>query len=224
MPANLKAVLFDMDGVIVDNNDYHRKAWQLFLKRHGMDISDEEYNRRISGRVNSELVAMLFGTHLNQAEVKRLGEEKEQIFRDLYEHHLRPISGLHDFIKLLRKAGIRLAVGTSAPVSNLDFILDGLGVRDSFDVLVHQGMIERGKPDPEIYQTCMEQLGVQPGESLVFEDSLAGIQSGLAAGARVVGVTTTHSAGELKGTLCNIEHYRDGQLESVFPEILVDDQ
>lgn len=219
IPATLKAVIFDMDGVIVDNNDYHRKAWQLFLMRHGMDVSDEDYNRRISGRVNSELIHMLFGSHLGEMEVRALGEEKEKIFRDLYEHHLRPLKGLHDFLKLLKKAGFRLAVGTSAPVSNMDFILDGLGLRDSFDVLVHQGMIERGKPDPQIYQLCMELLGVKPEESLVFEDSISGIKAGVASGASVVGITTTHQSRELKGTLFNIGNYRDLQLEVLFPEI-----
>ncbi|MGI9274996.1 MAG: HAD family hydrolase [Endozoicomonas sp.] len=219
MPGNFKAVLFDMDGVIVDNNDYHRQAWKLFLKRHGFEISDEEYNRRISGRVNSELMRMLFGEHLGDIEVTTLGEEKEQIFRELYEHHLRPLNGLHDFLKLLKRAGFRLAVGTSAPVSNMDFIVDGLGIRDCFDTLVHQGMIERGKPDPQIYQICMERLGVQPEESLVIEDSLAGIKAGLAAGADVIGVTTTHESRELTGTLVNIANYQDERLEALFPEV-----
>ena len=218
MAMTFKAVLFDMDGVIVDNNDYHRKAWQLFLHRHGMELSDSDYNRRISGRVNAELMRMLFGEHLSDDEVDALGEEKEKIFRDLYEHHLRPLNGLHDFLKLLKKAGIKIAVGTSAPVSNMDFILDGLGIRDLFDVLIHQSMVERGKPDPQIYQICMERLGVTPEESLVFEDSLAGIKSGLAAGAQVIGVTTTHKSGELKNTLMNIADYREVQLQTLFPQ------
>lgn len=221
IPENLKAVLFDLDGVIVDNNDYHRKAWQQFLNRHGFELSDEEYNRRISGRVNSVLVRMLFGDNLSDEEVRILGEEKEQIFRDLYEHHLRPLNGLRIFLKLLKKAGIKLAVGTSAPVSNMDFILDGLGIRGCFHTIIHQGMIERGKPDPQIYQVCMGQLGVQPEESLVFEDSLSGIKAGLSAGATVVGITTTHKSEELKGTgtLFNIADYLDRRLETLFPEI-----
>ncbi len=218
MPESLKAALFDMDGVIVDNNDFHRKAWQQFLNRHGMELTDSDYNRRISGRVNSELMRMLFGDQLSEEEVIALGEEKEQIFRDLYEHHLRPLKGLREFLKLLKKAGFKLAVGTSAPVSNMDFIIDGLGIRGLFDVLVHQGMIERGKPDPQIYQLCMEKLSVTPQHSLVFEDSLAGIQAGIASGAEVIGVTTTHHGSELKGTLFNISDYQDTQLESLFPQ------
>ena len=218
MPESLKAALFDMDGVIVDNNDFHRKAWQLFLQRHGMELSDSDYNRRISGRVNAELMRMLFGEQLSEEEVVTLGEEKEQIFRDLYEHHLRPLNGLREFLKLLKKAGLKLAVGTSAPVSNMDFVIDGLGIRDLFDALVHQGMIERGKPDPQIYQVCMEKLSVAPEQSLVFEDSLAGIRAGIASGAQVIGVTTTHESGELKGTLFNISDYQDIQLESLFPK------
>ena len=221
IPENLKAVLFDMDGVIVDNNVYHRKAWQQFLHRHGFELSDEEYNRRISGRGNSELIRMLFGDNLSDEEVRILEEEKEQLFRDLYEHHLRPLNGLRDFLKLLRKAGIKLAVGTSAPVSNMDFILDGLGIRDCFHTTIHQGMIERGKPDPQIYQICMDKLGVLPEESLVFEDTLSGIKAGLSAGAVVVGITTTHNSEELKGTgtLFNIADYLDRRLETLFPEI-----
>ena len=103
----------------------------------------------------------------------------------------------------------------------MDFILDGLGIRDCFHAIIHQGMIERGKPDPQIYQICMEQLGVKPEESLVFEDSLAGIRSGLSAGAVVVGITTTHKSDELNGTgtLFNIADYVDRRLETLFPDV-----
>ncbi len=213
---HFKAVLFDMDGVIVDNNDYHRRAWQAFMLRHGIELSVEDYNRRVSGRVNSELLRMLFGNHLSDQEVTLLGEEKELIFRELYEAHLHPIDGLHDFLKTLKRIGFKLAVGTSAPVSNMDFILDGLGIRSYFDALVHQEMIERGKPDPEIYQFCMKSIGMQPEECLVFEDSLSGIQAGIASGASVIGVTTTHGNNELKGTLINIANYRDERLGTIF--------
>lgn len=119
---------------------------------------------------------MMFGEHLSDKEALVLGEEKEQIFRELFEHHLRPLNVLRNFLKLLKKAGIKLAVGTSAQVSNMNFILDGLGIRDCFHIAVHQGMVERGKPDPQIYQICMERLKVKPEESLVFEDSLPGIK------------------------------------------------
>ncbi|MCY7358570.1 MAG: HAD family hydrolase, partial [Rudanella sp.] len=108
-----------------------------------------------------------------------------------------PVPGLPDFLRALKAAGIKTAVGTSAPVENLDFVMEKLGLRDYFDVLLHEKLVIRPKPDPEIYQLAMQMLGVSPADSVIFEDSMTGIKAARAAGARVVGVATTHTRDEL---------------------------
>jgi beta-phosphoglucomutase family hydrolase len=199
-PTNLmKAVIFDMDGVIVDTNPHHRLAWRQYYQRYGKTLSDEDFLRHVSGKHNTDIIAHLFaGQTLTADEVLQLGNEKEALFRELYRPHLVPVAGLTAFLKALKTAGILTAVATSAPVENLDFVIDALKLRPYFDALLNESMVSRPKPDPEIYQQAMAKLGVEPGESVVFEDSMTGIQAARASGATVVGVATTQTPDELR--------------------------
>ena len=195
----MKAVIFDMDGVIVDTNPHHRTAWRQYYQRYGKTLSDEDFVEHVSGKHNSHIVAHLFaGQTLTPDEVQRLSNEKEALFRELYRPDIVPIAGLVNFLKALKVAGIRTAVATSAPVENLDFVVDALELRPYFDSLLNESMVSRPKPDPEIYQKAMAMLGVEPGESVVFEDSMTGIQAAKASGATVVGVATTQTPDELR--------------------------
>lgn len=192
------AAIFDMDGVIADTNPYHTIAWREYYQRNGKLLSDEDFVRYVSGNHNRAIVQHLFaGQELTDEESYRLGDEKEALFRELYAPYIVPVPGLPAFLKALKVAGIKTAVGTSAPVENLDFVMEKLGIRDYFDVLLHEKLVSRPKPDPEIYQLAMTKLGVTPAESVIFEDSMTGIRAARAAGARVVGVATTHTTAEL---------------------------
>ena len=195
----MKAVIFDMDGVLVDTNPHHRAAWREYYQRNGKTLSDDDFVQHVSGRHNSDIVAHLFANQtLTADKVLRLGNEKEALFRELYRPVITPIAGLVDFLKVLKAAGIRTAVATSAPVENLDFVVDALGVRSYFDALLNESMVSRPKPDPEIYQKAMAMLGVDPTESIIFEDSMTGIQAAKASGAYVIGMATTQSPAELQ--------------------------
>lgn len=195
----MKAVIFDMDGVIVNTNPYHRTAWREFYQRYGKTLSDADFVAHVSGKHNTDIVAHLFaGQTLVPDEVLRLGNEKEALFRELYRPDIVPIDGLTDFLKALKAADVLTAVATSAPVENLDFVIDALGLRPYFDALLNESMVSRPKPDPEIYRKAMAMLSVEPGESIVFEDSMAGIQAAKASGATVVGVATTQTPDELR--------------------------
>lgn len=194
----MKAIIFDMDGVIVDTNPHHKTAWRDYYERYGKTLSDDEFVEHISGKHNSHIIAHLFtGQTLTPEEVTRLSYEKEALFRELYRSEIVAVAGLVDFLKALKAAGIRTAVATSAPVDNLDFVMDALDIRQYFDVLLNESMVSHPKPDPEIYQKAMTLLGVEPADSVVFEDSMTGIQAGKASGATVVGVATTQTPDEL---------------------------
>ncbi|MGA0556594.1 HAD family hydrolase [Larkinella sp. VNQ87] len=194
----MKAAIFDMDGVIVDTNPHHRLAWRQYFERYGKPLSDEDFVQYVSGKHNDDIIRHLFPDRvLSPAESKQLAAEKEALFRALYLPEIKPVDGLPEFLQLLRKTGILTAVGTSAPAENLDFVMDALQLRPYFDVLLDESKVSRPKPDPEIYRKAMELLGVEPQQSIIFEDSTTGIRAAKAAGAYVVGLATTESAAGL---------------------------
>ena len=194
------ACLFDMDGVLVDNTDFHVNAWLQFAQKHNRPLTKDQYVENINGRVSADAMAYTFQRSISPGELIVLTEEKEAIYRELYRPHLTPAPGLLDFLSALRARGVKLAVGTSAPESNVRFTLDGLPLRTCFDAIVDSSMIHRGKPDPEIYLTAAERVGVAPARCVVFEDAFAGIEAGLRAGMNVVALATTHTYQELVDT------------------------
>ena len=198
--TNKVAVIFDMDGVIVDTNPYHKIALRRFSEKYGYHLSDDELLQRIYGRPNKEWIADLFQAPLTSAELSKYGEEKEQLFRDLYEKDIVPLPGLHDFLDSLRLHEIPVAIGTSAPRSNVDFVLRRTNLENYFTTILDESNVEQGKPDPEIYLKVAARLHFPPERCIVFEDSLSGVASAQAAGAKVVGVATTHSKEELSHT------------------------
>jgi len=194
------AVLFDMDGVIVANTDFHVRAWIDFTARHNRPLTLPQYFENINGRTSADAMAYAFGRPVLTDELDRFTEEKEAVYRNLYAPHLQPTPGLIDFLDALKAAGVRLAVGTSAPEANVVFTLDGLGIRSYFDAIVDASMIKRGKPNPEIYLTAAARVGVPPNRCVVFEDAFAGIEAGVGAGMVVMAVATSHTRAELETT------------------------
>lgn len=194
------AALFDMDGVLVDNTDFHVNAWLQFAQKHNRPLTKEQYVENINGHISADAMAYVFQRPISPGELIVLTEEKEAIYRELYRPHLAPAPGLLDFLKALKEDNVRLAVGTSAPESNVRFTLDGLPLRSYFDVIVDASMIKKGKPDPEIYLTAAKRVGIELAHCVVFEDAFAGIEAGLRAGMKVVALATTHTPEELADT------------------------
>jgi beta-phosphoglucomutase len=204
----LHALLFDMNGVMVDDMPFHERAWIALAARHGNTLTTDEFRREMSGRRNRDNIRHIFGDALSDAEVHAYQIEKEEAYRDAYRPYRAPLSGLVPLLVEARAAGLRVAVVTSAPKENVDFVLDGLDLRRQFDVVVGEEDVQRSKPDPEIYLLAALRLGVDSERCIVFEDSLAGIASGVAAGMTVVGVTTTHKPDELRHCALVIADFR----------------
>lgn len=188
-----------MDGVIVDSNPAHKIALKQFCKKYGKDLSEEELREKIYGRRNQDWLRNIFGD-LSPAQIKAYGEEKEALFREIYDSTIVALDGLEQFLRATREAGIPCAIATSAPRANVDFTLRKTNLEGFFDTIVDDTFVSQGKPHPEVYQKAAAALNFEPGHCIVFEDSFAGVEAGKNAGCKVVGLTTTHTPEELNNT------------------------
>jgi beta-phosphoglucomutase family hydrolase len=179
------AVIFDMDGVLVDNARFHERAFAEYFSRYGTILAPEMF-----GRGNAELMAELFPNESEERH-RELADGKEAYYRQIYAPHIKPVAGLTELLKELKHNGIPVAVGSSAPVENIDFVLDTLRIRDYFDAVVVAAMVQRAKPAPDIYLKSAELLNTKPENCLVFEDAMAGIEAARSAGMKVAGVATS---------------------------------
>jgi beta-phosphoglucomutase len=192
----VSGIVFDMDGTLVDNMNFHKKAWFNFLNGHGIPVTDDEFARKNHGII-TEIVPRFFPRKLSGDETFRLGREKERIYRELYKPHVKPIEGLKEFLQILQGAGIRMALATAADLENIDFTIDALGIRSYFSAITGSEEVKFGKPNPEVYTLSAHKLQVASADCVAFEDSTAGIESAQLAGMRVVALTTTHNREEL---------------------------
>ncbi len=193
-------LIFDMDGVIVDNHQWHFNSYIEFGKRHNLKITREEFGTYF-GTTNQFIMKSIFGENISEEDIIAFGEEKEAIYREMYLPVIEPVKGLPAFLQYASGLGIPIALATAAPKENVKFTLDATGLAHYFNTITDASMVERGKPDPQVYLVTAEKLGVQPSECIVFEDSIPGITAAKNAGMRVIGVATTHTADELRGYL-----------------------
>lgn len=205
---SIKAVIFDMDGTMVDNSHFHKKAWIEFCQRKGIDLTEEDYFKKISGKRNDAILKLLLG-ELDKNKQNELEEEKEKIYRDLYALEIKEVPGLSALIRKLKEKGIKIAIGTTSYQKNRDFVIKSLELDGIFDVIVGSEHIQKGKPDPEIYFKVAQLLKVDPKDCLVFEDTPSGIQAAKAAGMKVVGVLTAHSKEELNQADLLINNFKE---------------
>jgi beta-phosphoglucomutase family hydrolase len=189
--------IFDMDGVLVDNFNWHLKAWEAFCKRHKKHISDEEFRTHVFGGNNPDHLKYIFGQDISPELIEQYSLEKEQLYRDLYAGNIQAVNGLLPLLDELRANHITMAVATSAERRNVDFILEAIGCSGYFSVIADASMISKGKPDPEVFLKAAELSKADINACIVFEDSLKGIEAALRAQMKVVGVATTHHYAEL---------------------------
>lgn len=209
---NIKAVIFDMDGTMVNNAFYHELAWKQFLKENKINLSQKEYFEKISGKRNDQTLKIFF-PKITSEEIIKYSEEKENIYRKLYSPYICEVKGLRDIITKLSQKGIKLAVSTTAPKENRDLVLKKLNLFNVFDLILGEEDVTYGKPDPEIYEKTAKMLDVKPEECIVFEDSPVGVQSAKKAGMRVIGVLTTYTSEQLSIADFVVDDYTDVNVE-----------
>jgi beta-phosphoglucomutase len=192
------ALIFDMDGVLVDSNPFHLQKWMDLLNRRGVPFSPEELPKQILGQRNDAAFRHFFAPGLSQKEILSLSEELEASFRDVFKPHAKPLPGLEALLKESKQAGKPMAVASSAMTKNVEFIVDALGFRPYFRCLVSGDGVSRAKPDPEIYLKAAAKLACDPAACVGFEDSFVGIEAVKRAGMKCVAIASTFPFEELE--------------------------
>ena len=195
-----------MDGVIVDSNPFHKIALKQFCNKHGYDLTEDDLREKIYGRRNQDWITNVFGP-VGDDKLKVFADEKEELFRELYEEEIKPVDGLREFLQRLDEYHLPRAIATSAPRGNVDFTLIKTGLRKHFSTILDDSFVGKGKPHPELYLKAAEALHYEPKNCVVFEDSLAGVEAAKRAGCKVVGITTTHTREELSQTDLVIDNF-----------------
>ncbi|MBF2098221.1 MAG: HAD family phosphatase [Gloeomargaritaceae cyanobacterium C42_A2020_066] len=192
----IRGLLFDLDGTLTHTDALHYQVWQSLLADSGVDLDPVTYRQQFSGRCNEAILAQFY-PHLSPAERVTFGAAKEARFRQLAAGRLQPLAGLVELLALACQRQWRLALVTNAPRENAHFMLDELGLRPAFEVVILGEELPAGKPDPLPYCLALEKLGLMSAEALAFEDSPTGIRSALGAGVQTVGLATTHRPADL---------------------------
>jgi beta-phosphoglucomutase len=199
MPKEPSAVIWDVDGTLVDTAEMHFAAWERMAGEMGRTFGRDDFAATF-GRRNPEIIRFLFQTEFTDAEVLDIGERKESYYRAAAEAGVDLLPGVRDLLEGLHARGVRQAVGSSAPRGNLDLILRITGSRPYFDAIVGMEDTRRGKPDPEVFLVAAQKLGVPPARCVVLEDAVAGVEAARAGGMKCVAVTFVghHSPDALK--------------------------
>lgn len=202
------AVIFDVDGVLVDSYAPHFESWRRLLGELGVEFTEEAF-RRTFGRTNRDIFAELFPTPLAESRVAELGDLKEQYYRDVIRRDFTPLPGAVELIDRLRAAGFTLAVGSSGPPENVALTLEKLGRADSFRVAVTGADVTRGKPDPQVFLLAAERLGVSPLRCAVIEDAAPGVEAANRAGMASIGLLGTTDAANLSHARLVVANHAD---------------
>ena len=196
-PAIKKALIFDMDGTMIDNMMVHHRAWQMQLAIEGYNYTLTEIIEQFHGK-NLEIIERIFGDKYSPEERLRFSNDKEKLYREMYKPDLKLIDGLHQLLATAYEHEIPLGIGTAAQYANVNLVLDTLNIRNYFDAIVADIDVQNGKPNPEVFYSVAEKLGVAPENCLVFEDSPIGAQTAQNADMKAIILTTTHKTVEFE--------------------------
>ncbi|MGE9314154.1 HAD family hydrolase [Niabella sp. CJ426] len=190
-----KAFLFDLNGTMIDDMEYHIKAWYRILNELGAEISMEKTKEECYGK-NHELLDRVFPGRFSLEEKNKMSIEKERQYQEEFRPHLQLLAGLPEVLEHYHSKGIKMAIGSAAIMYNIDFVLDGLGIRHYFQAIVSADDVGNSKPDPETYLKCAALLQTSPSDCLVFEDAPKGVDAAANAGMDCFVLTTMHHKDE----------------------------
>ncbi|MGN6618242.1 MAG: HAD family hydrolase [Ilyomonas sp.] len=211
-----KAFIFDLNGTIINDMEYHEHAWYSILNNdYHAGLSHEEVAKQMYGK-NEEVLTRVFGPgKFTREEMHKISIEKEKRYQSEYRNHLKLLDGLESFLQKAKKEMILIALGTAAIPFNVDFVLDNCRIRKYFDAIVSADDVTTSKPDPETFIKAAEKLNVPFDECIVFEDSPKGVEAAQNAGMKAIVIKTMHEENAFEkydNVLMFISDYMDEKL------------
>ena len=197
--AQVSALIFDMDGTMIDSMPWHARSWVEFTRRHGVALDLPELMARTTGRTGPECMREVFQRELDDEEAATLIHEKEAIYRELFAPVFAEVGGFKAFAAQARSRGLKLGVGTAGDRHNIAFAFSHLAMTPAPHAVVGGDEGFPGKPEPAIFLEAARRMGVDAAECIVFEDAPFGIEAARRAGMRAVAVCTSHDASQLDG-------------------------
>lgn len=204
------ALIFDMDGTLVDNMPYHHQTWLEWAKREGLNMAPEAIFAQTHGTIG-EIVARFF-PQASPEQQHQIGERKEALYREIYAPHLAMLPGLAELLEWTKQVDMPVALATAGNTNNINFTLDGLKIRSYFRAFIGGDEVTHGKPHPEVFLLAAKELGVAPEKCLVFEDSPAGVEAARRAGMKCIALNLMNPReefGESSHVLQWLRDYRD---------------
>ena len=182
-----RGVIWDLDGVILDSGNDHWQAWKALAAETNVPFSEADF-RKTFGQRNADIIPKYWHTH-DADEMQALADRKESLYRELLAENARALPGALELLRKLHEDGWKQSLGSSAPMENIQLILDLLDLRLLLDAVVSGEEAAQGKPAPDIFLAAARALGLSPVNCVVIEDAVAGIQAARAAGMRCIAVT-----------------------------------
>ncbi|MFD1871140.1 HAD family hydrolase [Hymenobacter bucti] len=208
--SDLQALIFDMDGVIVDNTLIQARAFQLLFRDQDVDADAIELLRRLNGAPASEILKEAFAKKPQPDEkLTAYAEQREFLYRTLYWDDRRALPGLVEFLEAARASGLKIGLGSGSGQESIAYILDGLNLRRFFDVIISKDDVDKGKPHGDTYSVTAEKLGVDPAQCVVFEDATLGEQAAYRAGMHCVAVASTLPGRDFQAPLLVIRDFTE---------------
>ena len=186
--STVRAVLWDMDGTLIDSEEFHWISWRDTLQKEGVPITREQFLATF-GQRNDSIIPHLLGTMATPERIEKISTAKEKLYRDLVRRHgMKPLPGVAVWLERLHETGWLQAIGSAAPCANIEVVLEALSAAHLFQAIVSAEDVQHGKPDPQVYLDAASRLGAPPERSIVVEDAVAGVQAARRAGMRSIGV------------------------------------
>ena len=211
--------IFDMDGVLVDSSEAHYEAWRMLGEEVGVPFGRALFDETF-GMTNFYIIPTWLGARATQAGVASLSERKEVLYREAARAVLKPLEGVPELLESLAAAGFGMAVGSSGPRTNVEMVLEIMEATDKFTAMATLEEVTEGKPNPEVFLVAARKLGLAPARCVVIEDAPQGVEAGLAAGSRVVAVTSTRPAEALHNAHLVVDSLRE--IDAAKLQVLID--
>jgi beta-phosphoglucomutase family hydrolase len=214
-PDNPYALIFDMDGVLIDNTPVQARAFQLLFRDLGLTTNARKLLARLNGMPATTILKTVFKHPVEEKQLKEYASQREFLYRTLYWNDRKETVGLTQFLVAARAAGFKLGLGTGSPSETISYILDHLDLRRHFDVVVGKDDVPKGKPHPDTFAVTASKLGVKPANCLVFEDAVLGEQAAYSAGMRCVAVLSSLRTSDFQAPLSFIHDFMNLQPEAL---------